>query len=158
MEQLLNAKFVQISIDECIKESACPEQNSCTNKLNIRDSPAVVFTNQTSFVGVNAIIEAICDCLAEPPIQPEFDNCGSMGGVTLTGNGWALYPSFEACNNSEIRLELNPQRINGLVFYIGPFSTYPEPLARGDLFNLSYFWDYKSHPNFTPIKKNAYYG
>lgn len=131
MESLLGGKFVLISINECLQESVCPEHSSCNNHLNIKDAPAVVFTNQTSFVGVNAVVEPICDCLAIEPVQPPTEECESMG-VNFLGNGWALYPPFEACNNSEIRLEILPQNDNGLIFYVGPFSNYPQPLVQGN--------------------------
>ncbi|KAF5283408.1 hypothetical protein FQA39_LY04784 [Lamprigera yunnana] len=129
LENMLDAKFVLISINECLEESVCPEQNSCSNRLNIKEDAAVVFTNKTSFVGVNAVVEPICECLPLNFIHPPIDECYSMG-VTFTGNGWALYPPFEACNHSEIRLEILPQRTTGLILYMGPFSTSPKPVVR----------------------------
>ncbi|KAB0801471.1 hypothetical protein PPYR_05825 [Photinus pyralis] len=130
LEDILKAQFVLISINECLKESVCPEHNSCNNRLDIKDTAAVVFTNKTSFVGINAIVEPICDCLPLDSIQPIDDELCYSNGITFTGNGWALYPPFEACNKSEIRLEVLPQHGNGLIIYAGPFSTSPEPIVR----------------------------
>ncbi|KAK4871852.1 hypothetical protein RN001_015976 [Aquatica leii] len=129
LEKLLDATFVLISINECLEENVCPEHNSCNNKLNIKENAAVVSTNQTSFVGVNAVVEPICECLQMDFVHPPLDECHLMS-VTFRGNGWALYPPFEACNNSEIRLEILPQYNTGLIFYMGPYSTSPEPIVR----------------------------
>lgn len=132
LESSLGGRFVMISISECLLEPVCPERSSCNNQLNIKDSPAVVYTNQTSFVGVNAVVEVVCDCLTPvEPILPPAVGCESMG-VTFTGNGWALYPSFEACNSSNIRLEILPQNLDGLVFYVGPMDIRPQPIVRGE--------------------------
>ncbi|XP_018326960.1 DE-cadherin [Agrilus planipennis] len=143
----LGVEFVMININECLNESVCPSRSSCSNRLNIHEEPAVVFTNQTSFVGVQAIIEAVCDCLV--PENAECLNGGTMNeagvcnclaafegprcelfSVGFYSDGWAMYPPFESCNYSEIHLEITPQNDNGLVFYVGPMTASPKPTVR----------------------------
>ncbi|KAF5274763.1 hypothetical protein FQR65_LT04316 [Abscondita terminalis] len=129
LEYILGSKFVLISINECLEENVCPS-TSCSNNLEIKEDAAVVFTNQTSFVGVNAVVQPVCECLPLDFIEPTvLEECHLMR-ITFTGKGWALYPPFEACNKSEISLEIYPLQSSGLIFYMGPFSTNPEPIVR----------------------------
>lgn len=129
IERIVGGKIVMISISECLEESVCGQGSSCNNHLAIKDDPAVVYTNKTSFVGVRAVVESVCQCL-EPTDIHDAETCELMG-VVFSGDGWAMYPSFEACNYTEIRLEISPQNDNGLVFYVGPPSLYPEPIVQG---------------------------
>lgn len=63
-EALKPIKVVMISIDECLIERAKCE-SSCLNVLEKSNIPLSVYTNRTSFVGVNAFIRTECMC-AEP--------------------------------------------------------------------------------------------
>lgn len=136
-----------ISINECLEENACPLSGSCSNVLVIGDTPAVVFTNKTSFVGVKAVVEKICDCVVPHkeclnggtllegsvcscPEGFEGPNCELLG-ISFSGNGWAMYPTFDACSDIEINLEVSAQTDNGLIFYVGPMSSYPLPIVNG---------------------------
>ncbi|XP_017769994.1 PREDICTED: DE-cadherin [Nicrophorus vespilloides] len=125
LESTLKVKFDMISIDACMQEDVCTD--SCTNELNIGDMPAVVMTNQTSFVGVNAIVTADCHCSLT---QPEPCEGCEMLGIGFMGNGWATYHKFETCMYPDIRLEIAPQNENGLIFYAGPMVYNPFPYNR----------------------------
>ncbi|XP_076261090.1 DE-cadherin [Rhynchophorus ferrugineus] len=139
LEKELNVRFVTISINECLNETICGLGNSCSNKLNIYDDPAVVFTNQTSFVGVKAYVQADCNCADRIPV--ECFNGGTMesNGVCIcpsefegpycerlsigfNGDGWAMYPGLDACNSSHITLSVSPASDDGLIFYAGPLN------------------------------------
>lgn len=150
MERKLNAEFVMISISECIEENICAGNTSCANKLEISDEPAFVFTNRTSFVGVNAFIKPICECkqfmgydvcynggtydndkqTCVCPPEYEGPNCEALA-IGFKGNGWAMYPTFEACNNTRITLEVTPEAEDGLIFYAGPLAIKPKPIVEG---------------------------
>lgn len=155
LEYTLDIHFVMISISECLnEETACPPQNSCSNRLSVTGEPAVVFTNKTSFVGIRAVVEAVCDCLS--PLEVECRNGGiSVGSsadicncadvdaegphceklaVSFYGEGWAMYPTFNACNDTEIIMEVSATHDNGLIFYAGPMSYDPIPFNRGILY------------------------
>lgn len=141
-----------ISISECIEETVCEDRTSCSNKLDISEIPAIVFTNRTSFVGVNAFVRPVCECRPFDTYEiclnggtydeenkkcicpPEYDgpNCEALA-IGFRGNGWAMYPSFEACNNTRITLEVTADEEEGLIFYVGPMSTNPKPLVEGKL-------------------------
>lgn len=136
-----------INIVACVYESVCPGI-SCYNKLTIEDMPSYVYTNRTSFVGVNAYVEAVCECTPLPPIEcynggtPDGTTCKCTEGfegphcevlaIAFYGDGWALYPAFDSCNDSEITLDVSPSNENGLIFYVGPATIYPPPLTRGE--------------------------
>lgn len=154
MEDALDVRFVMISISECLdEENVCPPKSSCSNKLSVTGDPAVVFTNKTSFVGIRAVVEAVCDCLAPSEVEclnggvavgasADVCNCADVDAegphceklaVSFYGEGWAMYPTFNACNDSEIILEVSASRDNGLIFYAGPMSYDPIPFNRGKL-------------------------
>lgn len=40
--------------------------------------------------------------------------------IGFYGDGWALYPSLDACEESKLSLDVRPERADGLIFYIGP--------------------------------------
>lgn len=135
-----------IGIVACVYDTACPG-TSCYNKLTIGDMPSYVYTNRTSFVGVDAFIEAVCECAPPPQIEclnggtPDGTECRCTEGfegphceiltVSFFGEGWALYPTFDSCNDSEITLEVQPVSDNSLIFYAGPATINPPPLTRG---------------------------
>ncbi|EFA11594.1 DE cadherin-like protein [Tribolium castaneum] len=137
LERELGAEIIMISINECLQPDVCLN-GSCSNILQIRDDPAVVFTNKTSFVGVKAVAEAVCECRKHmtkecfnggTPIEgicncPEGftgPNCESLG-ISFAGDGWAMYPPFDSCNNTLISFSVLPQTDDGLIFYVGPLS------------------------------------
>ncbi|XP_022902196.1 DE-cadherin [Onthophagus taurus] len=144
LEQELGVTFVMISISECMKESICGSETSCMSQLSIMDTPAIVFTNRTSFVGVKAIVEALCECVEIPRRQTclnggtfnietslcdcpgdfEGPNCEALS-VGFQGNGWAMYPTFNACDKTKITLEVETSSDDGLIFYAGPLSKSP---------------------------------
>lgn len=140
-----------ISINECLNDTICGAQSSCTNVLDIKQEPAVVFTNQTSFVGVNAVVDPVCDshpnnviiCLNDGVLnengicicRPEFKGprCEILG-IGFTGDGWATYPKLEASNKSEIVVHISPQNEDGLVFYAGPMIPKHAAVSKGKVF------------------------
>jgi Cadherin cytoplasmic region/Laminin G domain len=140
LEEELGFKMLMINIDECIIERYKCE-SSCSNVLHTSNVPLAVYTNTTSFVGVNAFIQAECVCHAKVPLKclnggTAFDNfCECQDGfegpfcesiaIGFYGNGWAMYPPVNPCDTTKISLELTPQREDGLVMYIGPMSYNP---------------------------------
>lgn len=149
IENELGFKFDMIGINECMMEDACPANDGkvsdCSSVLTVDDAePSVVFTNKSSFVGVKAVVEKQCSCV--PPksvcygqviestscVCPEGQDYGpncEVLGISFNGNGWALYPSFQACSNVEITLEVSTIAEEGLIFFIGPEDSYPLPKA-----------------------------
>lgn len=141
-----------IGVVACVYEKACPG-TSCYNKLTIEDMPSYVYTNKTSFVGVNAYVEAVCECAPSPPLEchnggtPVGTECRCVEGfegphceilsVSFYGDGWALYPAFDSCNDSEVTLEVQPLNDNALIFYAGPAAIDPPPLTRGKYNNIT---------------------
>ncbi|CAH1153422.1 unnamed protein product [Phaedon cochleariae] len=148
LEQKLGLDFVMIHINECLNETICGADCSCMNTLNITREPAVVFTNKTSFVGINAFVEPVCDSVPREVIEcfnggvliedttcscpPGFEgpHC-EIFGVGFVGNGWAMYPSFDASNKTVIELFISPQSENGLIFYNGPLTVRQAELSKG---------------------------
>ena len=69
LENSLNIDIVMIHIDECLYEGVhCPGQ-SCANQLDIEDLPVTIYTNQTSFVGVQALVRPVCKCSTISPVN-----------------------------------------------------------------------------------------
>lgn len=137
LEEELGIKMLQINIDECLIERVKCEA-SCTNVLHKSNVPLLVYTNTTSFVGVNAFIHAECACSPTPRINclnggTAFDNfCQCLDGfegpqceiinVGFYGDGYAMYPPINPCEQMKISLELTPNMDRGLVMYIGPMN------------------------------------
>ncbi len=46
-------------------------------------------------------------------------------GIGFYGDGYALYPPFQACAEAQLSMELRPYKPDGLVFYIGPMKRNP---------------------------------
>ncbi|KAG5874266.1 hypothetical protein JTB14_028073 [Gonioctena quinquepunctata] len=147
LENKLGLDFVMIHINECLNETICGITGSCTNKLNIKEEPAVVFTNKTSFVGVNAFVEPMCDAIPREVTEcfndgvlmentmcscprPESGPHCEILGIGFTGNGWAMYPSFDTSNKTEIILHVLSQNENGLIFYNGPLTARHAQLSK----------------------------
>lgn len=143
LEDRLGMKMVMIGIDECLIERAKCE-SSCVNKLEKDSRLLSVFTNRTSFVGVNAFTRAVCECeqpkrIGEPiclnggtaysnacdcPKGFDGPNCEQVT-IGFTGNSWALYPPINPCDNTKISLEIRPATNDALVMYIGPMMYSP---------------------------------
>lgn len=137
LEEELDVKMLMINIDECLVErSKC--ELSCTNVLHKSNVPLLVYTNTTSFVGVNAFIQAECACSAPAPVTclnggtvfDTFCECleGFEGphceiiGVGFYGDGYAMYPPINPCESIIITLDLIPNMDRGLVMYVGPLN------------------------------------
>ncbi|GAB0089877.1 DE-cadherin [Sergentomyia squamirostris] len=137
LEEELDLKMFMINIDEClIEKNKC--EASCTNMLHKSNVPLLVYTNQTSFVGVNAFVQAECICNVPSPVfclnggTPFDDSCECPEGyegphceviaIGFHGTGYAMYPPINPCDTTNISLELSPHREDGLVMYVGPLN------------------------------------
>ncbi|KAL7052566.1 hypothetical protein ACKWTF_004912 [Chironomus riparius] len=152
LEEKLGSKVMMINIDECLIEKAKCE-SSCMNVLEKSNIPLSVYTNRTSFVGVNAFVRTECKCFEPKHGEPvcynggtsfantcecpkgfEGPNCQQIT-VGFSGNSWALYPPIDPCDSTKISLELKPENENGLVLYVGPMS-YMDRLPISDFLAL----------------------
>ncbi|XP_053674739.1 DE-cadherin [Anopheles nili] len=142
LEEDVGYSVLMLGIDECIEEGRNCEL-SCKNTLYKSNAPIAVYTNTSSFVGVNAFVQAECMCEVQGPLQKCLnggslfnDRCSctqgfegprcEMLGISFYGNnGYALYPPVTPCNMTRISLELSPQQEDGLVMYIGPMNYNP---------------------------------
>lgn len=149
LETELLVHFVEVGINECMMETACPSETSCSNVLDVdNENPAVVFTNRTSFVGVNATYRAQCGQEVYPPFSCYNGGTANEGSVCtcpdaihegphceilnvgFTGNGWALYRPLPAWAEMLVRVEIHAVSPNGLIFYVGPYGNKPPPLVQ----------------------------
>lgn len=80
IEQELGVTLLMINIDECLIEKASCE-SSCTNFLSKSNTPSAVYTNTTSFVGVQAVVDPMCTCTVPAPLV--CLNGGTPVGTTL---------------------------------------------------------------------------
>ncbi|KAL3856809.1 hypothetical protein ACJMK2_011526 [Sinanodonta woodiana] len=140
-------QILMTPIDECLQENC---EGGCYNWLNIQERPALVNTNSTSFVGVWTRVEGLCGCHAKNfsmspdctadycynggtcvkddwkviscQCLPEFEGprCQQLRH-SFDGSGYALYKSFEQCEESRTSIEILTQQSNSLIFYNGPF-------------------------------------
>ncbi|XP_050072812.1 DE-cadherin-like [Anopheles maculipalpis] len=141
LEEDVGLSVLMVGIDECIEEGRNCEL-SCKNTLYKSNVPIAVYTNTSSFVGVNAFVQAECVCEAPPPsltcLNGGFlvnDRCScpdgfegphcEMLGIEFYGSGYALYPPISPCNMTRISVELSPHQEDGLVMYIGPLNYNP---------------------------------
>lgn len=144
-------------IDECLHEKSPPcTEGSCTNRLRILDQPYKVFTNTSSFVGVDARIMPECVCLADEYLNPGPGGVCSpnacLNGGTCTGDaskpcrcpegfqgprcegldisfggtGWAWYDPLPTCASGYMTMTIIAQTGNGLVLYAGPTAVPPD--------------------------------
>ncbi|XP_053663837.1 DE-cadherin-like [Anopheles marshallii] len=141
LEEDVGLSVLMVGIDECIEEGRNCEL-SCKNTLYKSNVPIAVYTNTSSFVGVNAFVQAECVCEVAPPaltcLNGGFlvnDRCSCLEGfegphcemlsIGFYGSGYALYPPISPCNMTRISLELSPHLEDGLVMYIGPLNYNP---------------------------------
>ncbi|XP_075165630.1 DE-cadherin [Haematobia irritans] len=143
LENELDVQILMVNIDECLIEKYKCE-SSCTNTLHKSAVPYMIYSNTTSFVGVNAFIEAQCVCEVKgrpyclnggTPRLGEDDACDCIDGfagphcelvsVGFYGNGYAFYEPISACDNTRISLEIAPQTDHGLIMYLGPINYNP---------------------------------
>lgn len=140
LEKMLGVEVLMINIDECIIEKVSCNDLSCINFLNKSEKPYSVYTNTSSFVGVQAIVDPVCSCEL-PQIDclnggtPLRDRCECSPGfegpfcellsIGFQGNGWALYPPFSACKEAFLSLDITSFKESGLVFYVGPVRRNP---------------------------------
>ncbi|TRY62862.1 hypothetical protein TCAL_07709 [Tigriopus californicus] len=68
MMKSMGIEIQMIHIDECIYEGVHCEGGSCTNHLDISPEPVSIFTNTSSFVGVQARVMPHCGCAVPSPI------------------------------------------------------------------------------------------
>lgn len=136
----LDLTIMMINIDEClIEKQKC--SSSCSNILHKSNVPLLVYTNKTSFVGVNAFTQAECECRLNEQIAclnggtwnngkcsciDGFDgpNC-ELASIGFRGEGYAMYPPIDACDTIKLSLDAIPQSANGLLMYIGPLYFNP---------------------------------
>ncbi|KAH8372765.1 hypothetical protein KR009_004527 [Drosophila setifemur] len=143
MENELDLQMLMVNIDECLIERLKCE-SSCTNELHKSSVPYMIYSNTTSFVGVNAFVQAQCVCEAPlmtrclnggSPRYGENDICDCIDGFTgphcelvsvaFSGSGYAFYEPISACDNTRISLEITPQIDRGLIMYLGPLNYNP---------------------------------
>ncbi|XP_050421332.1 DE-cadherin isoform X2 [Adelges cooleyi] len=155
LEKELGVVFLMVNIDECLVEKLYCE-SSCTNFLNKSNEPAAVYTNTTSFVGIRAVVDPFCQCEQKVPAKitcynggtPTADGNGcecpagyegprcEILSIGFSGRGYALYPSLQSCMESHMSLEVRTALDNGLLFYAGPSSAKPSPVAVQDFMSL----------------------
>lgn len=151
LEKELGIQMLMVNIDECLIERNKCESSSCTNILHKSNVPLLVYTNTTSFVGVNAFIHAECACSAPPSLKclnggTEFDGvCECLEGfdgphceiisVGFNGNGYAMYPPVNPCDSVKITLDVIPNMDHGLIMYIGPMN-YNKLMPVSDFLSL----------------------
>ncbi|ODN00523.1 DE-cadherin [Orchesella cincta] len=154
LQKSLQLQILMIRIDECaIEKSPC--EFSCTNHLNKSEISYKIFTNTTSFVGVDAYVTASCTCSSAVqqngclPNNPclHGGTCKSGGGkdgfececeagydgprcektsIALQGNSYAWYQPLSVCNDSSLELQFTTGYKDGLIFYNGPI--FPSPM------------------------------
>ncbi|EDW32821.1 GL10186 [Drosophila persimilis] len=143
LENELDLQMLMVNIDECLIERLKCE-SSCTNELHKSSVPYMIYSNTTSFVGVNAFVQAQCVCEAlllnhclngGTPRYGENDVCDCIDGFTgphcelvsvaFYGSGYAFYEPISACDNTKISLEITPQVDQGLIMYLGPLNYNP---------------------------------
>ena len=91
VSQNLRIDIVMIKVDECMYENVNCEGGSCSNRLEISDRPVSIYTNTSSFVGVNARIVPDCQCLApnpKPGLSCEPNPCYNGGECSVTNTGY----------------------------------------------------------------------
>ena len=144
IEQAMGVSVLMVNIDECLFEkvksytdyssnrfylfphlvhliylSQVYCNGSCRSVLKTYSEPYVVFTNLSSFVGVNAVIDPECICHVQEPITclnggtPLNNECECPEGfegpscestaISFKGNGYAIMPPMgKTCDDSHL--------------------------------------------------------
>nr|CAD7461382.1 unnamed protein product [Timema tahoe] len=126
IEKDVGINITMVAIDECLYENQKCE-GSCTNTMNISNSPYLVDGNTTSLVGVRVDVMAECTCGAHNFTESEcFCPSGYNGAQcqqttrSFRGDGWAWYPPLEVCDNNHLSLEFISSNTDGMLLYNGP--------------------------------------
>nr|CAD7597146.1 unnamed protein product [Timema genevievae] len=164
IEKDVGINITMVAIDECLYENHNCE-GSCTNTMNISNSPYLVDGNTTSLVGVRVDVMAECTCGARNFTESEScrtspcynggrcsegrygSSCSCPSGSdgprcqqttrSFRGNGWAWYPPLAMCDNSHLSLEFITRKEDGLLLYNGPIvSPETEELLVSDFISV----------------------
>lgn len=73
-----------------------------------------------------------CEC----PESYEGPHCETID-VGFNGDGWAWYPPLQACDKATLSLELQANKPDGLVFYVGPLAASTGVRVQGEFILLS---------------------
>ncbi|XP_014204908.2 neural-cadherin-like [Copidosoma floridanum] len=147
IEKDVGINITMVGIDECFYENEVCE-GSCTNTLDISNTPYMVNANRTALVGVRVDVIAECTCGARNFSKSEScrtSPCYNGGRCvegryglscvcpvgysgprcqqttrTFKGNGWAWYPALEMCDSSHLSFEFVTRKGDGLLLYNGP--------------------------------------
>lgn len=58
----------------------------------------------------------------------EGPNCEHTS-IGFSGEGWALYPTFEACSDVHLTVYVRATQKDSLIFYVGPESVRPSAIG-----------------------------
>nr|CAD7403376.1 unnamed protein product [Timema cristinae] len=147
IEKDVGINITMIGIDECLYENHKCE-GSCTNTMNISNSPYLVDGNTTSLVGVRVDVMAECTCGARNFTKSEScrtspcynggrciegqygRSCSCSSGYdgsrcqqrarSFRGDGWAWYPHLDMCSYSHLSFEFITAKSEGMLIYNGP--------------------------------------
>nr|CAD7427266.1 unnamed protein product [Timema monikensis] len=143
IEKYVGINITMVGIDECLYENHKCE-GSCTNTINISNSPYLVDGNTTSLVGVRVDVMAECTCGARNFTKSEScrtspcynggrcseGRCSCPSGYngarcqqttrSFLGDGWAWYPPLEVCDDNHLSLEFISSNMDGMLLYNGP--------------------------------------
>lgn len=143
-----NGTIDMIPVDMCQFENC---EGGCFNELVVKDTPVLINTKGSSFVGVNTMVMGTCGCQAKnfsDPIGCKPGYCYHGGtcekdawGVvschcpegfdgprcqvlrqSFDGTGYALYRQLEQCEQSRTSIEVLTTKADSLVMYNGPVS------------------------------------
>nr|CAD7572875.1 unnamed protein product [Timema californicum] len=147
IEKDVGINITMVGIDECLYENHKCE-GSCTNTMNMSNSPYLVDGNTTSLVGVRVDVVAECTCVARNFTKSEScrtspcynggrciegqygRSCSCSSGYdgsrcqqrarSFRGDGWAWYPHLDMCSYSHLSFEFITVKSEGMLIYNGP--------------------------------------
>lgn len=79
-----------VNVDECLIEKAYCEA-SCSNHLIMKNASAPVFTNTTSFIGINAYVNYSCECVGEEAYCSNSGMLSQDGRYYIAESFFCLY-------------------------------------------------------------------